>query len=367
MRANGATDITHVTEPPVASRSWTTDWTTRSRPLSRWFLVAVGVFVALWVLVMARGTSAGAAVDEPGEFAVTLLDGLTFAGLLFVVASGFTLVFGLMRTVNLAHGSLFLLSAYVAIEVQQSMVGKDRNIEADEVGILQWVVPLLVGAAVVAIVGVAMQQLLLRWNQGQDLRQALITLAVSVVLADQMLAHFGGLAQRVVWPGAVTRFFEVAGERYALSRIFMLGLALLVALILWLWLNHTRMGMVIRAGVDDQEMVRALGIHISVIFGVTFFVGAFLAGMGGVMGASFAGVAPGSDGQWLLNSLIVVIVGGLGSIRGAVAGSLLYGMVVAFAPAYLPSQYTFYAIIFTFALLALVLAVRPYGLFGREA
>ena len=330
-------------------------------------VIGVSALVALWVLVLARGTSAGAAIDEPGEFLVTFLDGLTFAGLLFVVASGFTLVFGLMRTVNMAHGSLFLLSAYVAIEVQQSMVGATRNIDSDDVSILQWVVPLLVGAAIVAVLGVLMQQALLRWNQGEDLRQALITLAVSVILADQMLAHFGGLAQRVVWPGAVTKFFEIFGERYALSRLFMLGLAVVVGVVLWLWLNHTRMGMVIRAGVDDQEMVRALGINITMVFGLTFFVGAFLAGIGGVMGASFAGAAPGTDGQWLLNSLIVVIVGGLGSIKGAVAGSLLYGMVVAFAPAYLPSQYTFYAIIFSFVLLALVLAVRPYGLFGREA
>ena len=134
---------------------------------------------------------------------------------------------------------------------------------------------------------------------------------------------------------------------------------------LWLWLNKTRMGLVIRAGVDDQGMVRALGINVSVVFAVTFFVGAFLAGMGGAMGASFAGVAPGADGQWLLNSLVVVIIGGLGSIKGAAAGSLLYGLVVAFSPAYLPTDYTFYSIILTFVLLALVLAVRPNGLFGR--
>ena len=336
-------------------------------PRLAWAGAALGLFVALWILAFARGTSAGPAVREPGEFLVTLADGVTFAGLLFVVASGFTLVFGLMRTVNMAHGSLFLLSAYVAIEVQQSMVGKDRNIEASDVSILDWVVPLLVGSTVVALIGVFLQQLLLRWNQGQDLRQALITLAVSVIVADQMLAHFGGLAGRVVWPGQVTRFFEIFGQRYALSRIFMLALALLVGLGLWLWLNHTRMGMVIRAGVDDREMVRALGINITAVFAVTFFVGAFLAGMGGVMGASFAGAAPGTDGQWLLNSLVVVIVGGLGSIKGAVAGSLLYGMVVAFAPAYLPQEYTFYSIILVFVLLALVLAVRPYGLFGREA
>jgi branched-chain amino acid transport system permease protein len=330
--------------------------------------VIIGVlvgFAALWVLFFASGTSAGAAIDEPGEFFVTLLDGLTFAGLLFVVASGFTLIFGLMRTVNMAHGSLFLLSAYVAIEVQQNMVGKTTNINTDDVSLAAWIVPLLVGSSVVAVLGVIMHQVFLRWNQGQDLRQALITLAISVIMADQMLAHFGGLAQRVVWPGAVTNFFEIFGERYATSRLFMLVIALVVGAGLWIWLNRTRMGMVIRAGVDDQEMVRALGINIALIFGITFFVGSFLAGMGGVMGASFAGVAPGTDGQWLLNSLVVVIIGGLGSVKGAVAGSLLYGMVVAFSPAYLPTEYTFYSIIFTFALLALVLAVRPNGLLGK--
>jgi branched-chain amino acid transport system permease protein len=127
------------------------------------------------------------------------------------------------------------------------------------------------------------------------------------------------------------------------------------------------MGMVIRAGVDDRQMVRALGINIRLVFAVTFFVGSFLAGLGGVLGASFAGAAPGIDGSWLLNSLVVVIIGGMGSLKGAAAGSLLYGTVVAFSPAYLPSDYSYYAIIVTFALLAMVLAIRPYGLYGRPA
>jgi branched-chain amino acid transport system permease protein len=330
--------------------------------------ILVGILIgvaSLWVLFFASGTSAGAAIDEPGEFFVTLLNGITFAGLLFVVASGFTLIFGLMRTVNMAHGALFLLAAYVAIDIQQQMVGKTRNLTPDDVLVVDWVVPLLIGSLVVAFIGVIMQQVLLRWNQGQDLRQALITMAVAVILADQMLAVFGGLAETMVWPGAVTHFIEVFGQRYATTRLFMLGLALIVGALLWLWLNRTRMGMVIRAGVDDQDMVRALGINITVLFAVTFFVGSFLAGVGGVMGASFAGAAPGTDGQWLLHSLVVVIIGGLGSIKGAVAGSLLYGIAIAFAPAYLPADYTFYAIIFTFVLLALVLAVRPNGLYGR--
>jgi branched-chain amino acid transport system permease protein len=323
------------------------------------------VLVAVWVLFLARGTPAGPAISDPGKFAVTVLDGLTFAGLLFVVASGFTLIFGLMRTVNMAHGSLFLLAGFLAIRLQQALVGKTRNIAPEDVSLASWFVPLLVAAAAAALLGVVMQQLFLRWNQGQELRQALITVAISVILADQMLRQFGGLALTMVWPGPVTNFVEIFGSRYATSRLFMLAVALVVGIALWLWLNRTRMGMVIRAGVDDEQMVRALGINITAIFAVTFFVGAFLAGMGGVMGASFAGAATGSDGAWLLNSLVVVIIGGLGSIKGAVAGSLLYGMVVAFSPAYLPSRYTFYSIILTFVLLALVLAVRPYGLFGR--
>jgi branched-chain amino acid transport system permease protein len=331
-----------------------------------WVIVAIPLAIILaWVLFFARGTSAGSAIDEPGEFVVTVLDGLTSAGLYFIVASGFTLIFGLMRTVNMAHGALFLLAAYIAIEVQERMVGKERNIAPADVDMLSWVVPLLVGSAIAAVVGLVMFEVFLRWNHGQELRQALITLAVAVILADQMLARVGGLAQSMQWPQALTHFVDIFGQRYATTRLFILGLALLVGALLWLWLNRTRMGIVIRAGVSDQAMVRALGINIGIVFAVTFFVGSFLAGMGGVMVASFGGVATGTDGQWLLNSLVVVIIGGLGSIKGAIAGSLLYGMVFAFAPVYLPRDYTYYAIIFTFALLAVVLAVRPYGLFGR--
>jgi branched-chain amino acid transport system permease protein len=163
----------------------------------------------------------------------------------------------------------------------------------------------------------------------------------------------------------VSNFIEIFGQRYATSRLFMLAVAIVVGVALWLWLTKTRMGMVIRAGVDDEPMVRALGINVTLVFAITFFVGAFLAGVGGVMGASFAGAATGSDGAWLLNSLVVVIIGGLGSIKGAVAGSVLYGMVVALSPAYLPAEYTFYSVIFSFGLLAIVLALRPNGLFGR--
>ncbi|QYN33605.1 branched-chain amino acid ABC transporter permease [Pseudonocardia sp. DSM 110487] len=357
------TAATSGTELPPSARD---RWAGMRRPPT---LGAAAAFVALalWVAFFADATPAGSMAANPGNFVVTALDAVTFAGLLFVAGSGFTLIFGLMRTVNMAHGSLFLLAAYIAVRVQQAMVGRTRNIEPADVGLLDWLVPMIAGATVAAVLGLLIQQVFLQWNEGQELRQALITLAITVVLADQMLREFGGLAQRMVWPGAVTYFFSVFGERYAVSRLFMLGVAVLVGALLWLWLSRTRMGMVIRAGVDDRQMVRALGINIRLVFAVTFFVGSFLAGLGGVLGASFAGAAPGIDGSWLLNSLVVVIIGGMGSLKGAAAGSLLYGTVVAFSPAYLPSDYSYYAIIVTFALLAMVLAIRPYGLYGRPA
>ena len=125
--------------------------------------------------------------------------------------------------------------------------------------------------------------------------------------------------------------------------------------------------MVIRAGVDDRQMVSALGINIQLAFAIAFVVGSALAGLGGVIGGSFASLAPGVDANWLLNSLVVVIIGGMGSLGGAAVGSLLYGLATSFSAAYLPSNYTPYAITFTFVLLAVVLAVRPLGIFGRPA
>jgi branched-chain amino acid transport system permease protein len=215
--------------------------------------------------------------------------------------------------------------------------------------------------------GLIMQQLFLRWNQGQDLRQALITIAISIILADQMLAHFGGVAQDIAWPRNFDKFLNlrVAGIYYTATRLWILGIAVGIGLVLWVWLKRTRTGMVIRAGVDDRAMVSALGINIQLTFAIAFTVGSALAGFGGVMGGSFAGLAPGVDANWLLYSLVVVIIGGMGSLGGAAVGSLLLGLTTNFSAAYLPADYTYYSIIFTFVLVAVVLAVRPLGLFGR--
>jgi branched-chain amino acid transport system permease protein len=334
-------------------------------------LLALVALPVIWVLFIASSTSFGPAVSDPKDFFITLLNGLTAAALYFVVASGFTLIFGLMRVVNMAHGAFFLLGGYIALHIQRSMVGSGGalGLSSAQVSLAQWVLPAIAAIAIVAGVGLLMQQALLRWNQGQDLRQALITIAVSIILADQMLAHFGGVAEDISWPGTFDKFvnLHVEGIQYTLTRLVILAIGIVIGLGLWFWLKRTRTGMVIRAGVDDRDMVSALGINIQLTFAIAFTVGSALAGLGGVIGGSFASLAPGVDANWLLNSLVVVIIGGMGSLGGAAIGALLLGLTTNFAAAYLPADYTYYSIIFTFVLLAIVLAVRPLGLYGRPA
>jgi branched-chain amino acid transport system permease protein len=348
----------------VSANTW---W----RRVGRWLLLALVAFPIVWVLFIASGTTFGSAVSDPKDFFVTLLNGITAAALYFVVASGFTLIFGLMRVVNMAHGALFLFGGYIALHIQRNSVGSGGalGISSAQVSFMQWFLPLVAATFIVAGVGLVMQQLFLRWNQGQDLRQALITIAISIILADQMLAHYGGVAEDISWPRTFDKFVNLHayGIQYTLTRLVILGIGLLIGAALWLWLKRTRTGMVIRAGVDDRDMVSAMGVNIQLFFALAFFVGCGLAGLGGAVGGSFASLAPGVDANWLLNSLVVVIIGGMGSLGGAAIGALLLGLTTNFAAAYLPENYTYYSIIFTFVLLAIVLAVRPLGLYGRPA
>jgi branched-chain amino acid transport system permease protein len=357
------------------------------------FVAAAVLFAVLYVVVIGRQvpasgvgnwrtTTFGSAINDPGSFLRVVLDSLTFAGALFIVASGFALIFGLMRTVNMAHGSFYLLGGYIAYEVQQGMTGQGFSIASSEVNTWEWIVPMLVAAPCIALLGLVTQQAFLRWTAGQELRQALITIAISVIIADQIIAHFprnvsagtqkfGGNAVDLTWPGWTDRFVDlhIAGVQYSLARLVMLAFGVAVGVALWLWLYRTKTGMVIRAGVDDQRMTSALGINIQKTFAIAFVVGSALAAVGAVVWASQSNIASGQDGQWLLNSLVVVIVGGMGSIFGAAAGALLYAFVLDFSGSYLPIAgadcCTQYSPIFSFILIALVLSFRPQGLFGR--
>src|SRR3954465_7281836 len=210
----------------------------RSRP--RAGLVVLGAIVvlpAVWVLFIASGTSFGPAVSDPKDFFITLLNGITAAALYFIVASGFTLIFGLMRVVNMAHGAFFLLGGYIALKVQRHMVGEGSafGLTSAQVNLTHWIVPALAGTLIVACVGLLMQQLFLRWTQGQDLRQALITIAISIILADQMLVHFGGVATDIAWPRNFDTFtnIHVSGIQYTTTRLVILGMAVGIGLGLW--------------------------------------------------------------------------------------------------------------------------------------
>jgi branched-chain amino acid transport system permease protein len=332
---------------------------------------AVVVVVAVFLVIKAA--------DDLRQFVIVTLNGVTLAALYFVVASGFTLIFGLMRVVNMAHGSLYLLGGYLALKMQEAWFQEDTGLNLSlsgatdaEYGFVGWFLPLVLATIAIGFVGVAMQQIFLRWNQGQDLRQALITIALSVIFADQMLAAFGGISKDVAAPTAWPTSVLLPGDvRFGFFRgVIVLGAALLIGLLLFLVIKRTRFGKIVRAGVDDRDMVSALGINVNLVFAGAFFIGALLAGFGGVLGGTMISLAPGQDTAFLLNSLIVVIIGGMGSLGGAAIGALALGLVDAYADVYLViggTDLTNYSILVTFALLVGVLAVRPLGLFGRPA
>ena len=334
---------------------------------------AAAFLIVGWLLVKGAG--------DTKQFATVTLNGLTLSALFFVVASGFTLIFGLMRVVNMAHGSLYLLGGYLAFEMQKAWfteksAGLNLSLasptgSAAEYNLLGWLVPLVLACLVIGVLGVVIQQLFLRWNQGEDLRQALITIAISVILADQMLAQFGGIAKDVKPPSSWPESVSIFGVQYGFFRLVIVtGAALAIGLLLWWLIKRTRFGLIVRAGVDDREMVSAIGINIPIVFAAAFFIGAMLAGLGGVLGGTMLSLEPGEDTSFLLNSLIVVIIGGMGSLGGAAIGALLLGLVDAYADVYLvfgDTDLTNYSILLTFGLLVAVLAVRPLGLFGRPA
>lgn len=284
------------------------------------------------------------------QFIFTFLNGITLAGLYFLVASGLTLIFGLMRVINLAHGAFYLLAGYVS----WTIADKTDN----------WFYGALAGSLTLGVFGTLVYVLLLRKFQYEELRVALITLGVSLVLAQAMLAIFGGEYYQTNIPKNLSKSVPIPGFElsYPFFRIFVLILAILVAVGLWIFISKTRYGAIIRAGVDDTSMVSALGINVQAVFIWIFFLGSVLVGFAGAVGATTNSFGMGTDGDYLLFSLQVVIIGGLGSIGGVAIGSFLVGVIGQFATGYFPT----YAGIITFTMLILVLAFRPQGILGRK-
>ena len=278
-----------------------------------------------------------------------LLNGLTFAALLFVVASGFTLIFGLLRIVNLAHGALYLCGGYVGYYV----ASRTGSFVLGGIGAM----------AAVAAIGFALEQGLLRFVRGHELRQVLLTLGVAFVLNDLMLVIWGGDSFTVPVPQILRGGLRVFGVFYPIYRLLVLATGIVLFAALWLLLNHTRLGALIRAGVDDVEMVEASGVNIRRVFLVTFLLGSALAGLGGLMGGAFLSLYPSADAEILVFSLAVVIIGGRGSLVGVAVGSLLVGLLNTLGQVMFP-ELAYFVI---FGPMAVLLAFRPLGLFGRAA
>ena len=278
-----------------------------------------------------------------------LLNGATFAALLFIVASGFTLIFGLMRIVNLAHGALYLAGGYIGLLVVQKTGS--------------FFLAVVAAALSVALIGLFTHSVLLRFVTGHVLRQVLLTLGVALVLDDIALVMWGGDAFTVAVPQVLRGPFHLGGLSYPKYRLFLLAFGIAIFVGLWLLLQHTRLGALVRAGVDDAEMVDAMGIDIERVFVYTFMLGAALAGIGGVMGGAFLTLYPTADAEILVFSLAVVIIGGRGSLPGTAIGSLLVGMLATFGQVWFP-ELAYFVI---FGPMALLLAFRPLGLFGRAA
>ncbi|MGA0598460.1 branched-chain amino acid ABC transporter permease [Enterovirga sp. CN4-39] len=278
-----------------------------------------------------------------------ILNGLTFAALLFIVASGFTLIFGLLRIVNLAHGALYLFGGLVGYTI------------ASRTG--SFVLGALSAMVFVAALGVVLDQGLLRFVRGVELRQVLLTLGVAFVLNDIGLVIWGGDTYTMPVPEVLRGATRLGTIFYPKYRLFVLALGVVIFILLWLLLNKTRLGALIRAGVDDPEMVEAMGINIRRVFLGTFMLGSALAGLGGAVGGAFLTLYPSADAEILVFSLAVVIIGGRGSLAGAAVGALLVGLLNSIGQVLFP-ELAYFVI---FGPMALILAFRPLGLFGKTA
>jgi len=326
-----------------------------------WALIAIiAIAIMLWLIFAVWPPGLEEAIGRKRIFVNAVLNGVTLGGLYFLVASGFTLIFGLMRNVNLAHGSLYLFGGYVGYCVS--------------VWTGSWILSFIVAFVAVGLIGVLLQIIVFRRMEGQDLRQTMVTIGLSIVFADLMLWTFGGDFYQIETPafliGPVQMPFVTAvrssGEavylQYPLVRLVIFAASVVIGVAMWLVLNRTRIGAIIRAGVDDRHILAAMGVRIQLVFVLVFALGAGLAGMAGVVGGTFQSVSPGDDTRFLLASLVVVIVGGMGSIPGAALGALIIGLAEQLGSVYIPT----YAIVVTFLIMVLVLALRPQGLLARR-
>ena len=279
---------------------------------------------------------------------IQTLNSLALGGLLFLLAAGFSLIFGLMRIANLTHGAYYMLGAYIGVSILKVI----PNL---------WVAALL-GGLVVAVFGGLVERFILRKLAGNELGQVLVTLGFAYIIADFCLVMWGVDPIPVPTPESLESPIEIAGFMFPAYRLAVVVIALATGVGLYLLMERTRLGAMIRAGVDDMQMARAVGIPVSRLFTIVFCLGSALAGAGGILGGPIMSAYPGLDFDMLPLALIVVILGGVGSLIGAFVGSFIIGFVYTFGIALFPQ----FAYVILFLPMIVVIAFRPRGLFGRQ-
>lgn len=282
------------------------------------------------------------------SFILQLLNGMSLAALLFLLASGFTLTFGLARVVNMAHGAYYLLGGYVGLQA------------LDATG--SFLVGVLAGGFAIVALNLVLDRFLIARTKGDPLLQVLLTIGITYVIAEGALLIWGGDPLRVAQPEWARGPVVLPGDIfYPKYRFFLIVLGVAVAALLWALYRLTPIGAIVRAGVDDREMTEAVGVNIGLLFALVFSLAAFLAGASGVLGGAFLTLYPHAEWDILILALVVVIIGGLGSIEGAMAGSLFVGLIDSFGRWLVPEAAGF----LMFGPMALLLLMRPQGLFGR--
>jgi branched-subunit amino acid ABC-type transport system permease component len=280
------------------------------------------------------------------------VSGLTTAMFLFLIASGLSLIFGVLRVLNFAHGTFYMLGAYGAYQFVQ-WLGPGPG--------MFWVAVL--GAALgVAILGGLVERFLLRHlYDREELYQLLFTYALVLVLSDVAKIIWGTQQKGVVRPPELTGAVSLFGATIPYYNLFILALGLAVAVAFWLVLQRTRLGRLIRAAALDRETLGALGVNVSALYTGVFVIGSFLGGLGGALVAPVRTIVPGMDTEIIVEAFVVVVIGGLGSFWGTFLGALIYGQVLSFGILFFP-RFSIFAV---FALMAAVLILRPWGLLGR--
>ena len=277
------------------------------------------------------------------------INGVSLAALLFLLASGFTLSFGLMRVVNMAHGAYYLLGGYIGLTLAKATGS--------------FTLAILGGGAAVVLLGFLVDRFLLRRTGENHLAQVLLTVGVAFVIGDVALRTWGGDNLMVPTPAALRGSVVLPGELYyPRYRFVLIVFGVAVAAALWLLYRKTQLGAVVRAGVDDREQVNATGINVDRLFVIMSALASFLAGTAGVVGGAFLTLYPGAEWEILVYALVVVIVGGLGSLEGAMIGALIVGLLDAYGRWLLP-EFSYFVL---FGPIALLMLFRPRGLFGKE-